>query len=355
MTVPVPPDSSPPSAEEPAGADPWAPPLIPGQGETPGRGEATAPAGATAPAPALAPAGPPAGAPGVPGVPYWPPYPMPMPAPQPRNGLGIAALVLGIVGVTLGLAVILFWLSWLPALLAVVFGAIGLGYVRKGVATNRAMALAGVILGVAGLLVSVGAGVFVVSRVNAVNEERRSAADAERARSEAATKAAQERAAKEKARIEAERKRIEAEKEKEAADERSRRLSFGQSYTYPDGLKVTMAAPEPYVPRGSVGEIPKDARIVQVRITVVNTGSAEVSLYGSGLPTVRDAKGNLVFTLIDGSGRMKILTKSLAPGEEADGLTAYALPGDAADPFSVRFDHGVGSEHKNVIWTGSPS
>ncbi|MFD4656234.1 hypothetical protein ACFWP2_11460 [Kitasatospora sp. NPDC058444] len=349
MTVPVPPDSSPPPAEEPAGADPWAPPLIPGQGETPRGGEATAPAPATAP-PVTAPA--PAGAPGVP---YWPPYPMPMPAPQPRNGLGIAALVLGILGVVLGLAVILFWLSWLPALLAVVFGAIGLGYARRGVATNRAMALAGVILGVTGLLVSVGAGVFVVSRVQTVKEERRAEADAERARSEAATKAAQERAAKEKARIEAERKRIEAEKEKEAADERARRLSFGQSYTYPDGLKVTMAAPEPYVPRGSVGEIPKDARIVQVRITVVNTGSAEVSLYGSGLPTVRDAKGGLVFTLIDGSGRMKILTRSLAPGEEADGLTAYALPADAADPFSVRFDHGAGSEHKNVIWTGPPS
>ncbi|WP_416875120.1 DUF4190 domain-containing protein [Kitasatospora sp. SC0581] len=351
MTVPVPPDSSPRPAEEPAAADPWAPP---GQGRD---AAPTVPGPGFGPAPAHAPAAGPGQIPGqapgqAPGAPYWPPYAMPAPAPQPRNGLGIAAMVLGIVGVVLGLTIILFWLSWLPALLAVVFGVIALGHVRKGLAANRAMALAGVVLGVTGLLVSVGTGVFVVNRVQEVHREQKAQAEAARIRFETATKAAEERAAKEKARIEAERQRLAAEQEKRAADERARRLSFGQSYTYPDGLKVTMAAPEPYVPRGGVGETPKDATIVQVRITVVNTGPAEVSLLGSGLPTVRDAKGNLVFTLIDGSGRMKILTKSLAPGEEATGLTAYALPAGAGDPFSVRFDHTMGTEYKDVIWTG---
>ncbi|MFJ3216549.1 hypothetical protein ACIPLC_11575 [Kitasatospora sp. NPDC086801] len=278
-----------------------------------------------------------------------------MPAPQPRNGLGIAAMVLGIVGTVLSLAVFFFWLSWLPALLAVVFGAIGLGYVRKGLATNRAMALAGVILGISGLLVSVGAGVIVVTRVQAANEERRAEENAARARADAATQAANERAAKERQRIEAERKRIEAEREKAAADERARRLSFGQSYTYGDGLKVTMAAPEPYVPRDTVSGTPKNATIIQVRITVVNTGSEDVSLYGSGMPIVKDAKGNLVFSLIDGSGRMKILNGSLAPGEEATGLSAYALPNSAADRFSVEFDYGSGWQRKDVLWSGSPS
>ncbi|MGW1177224.1 DUF4190 domain-containing protein [Kitasatospora sp. NPDC002543] len=335
MTVPAPPDSGPPSAAEPAGADPWAPP-------DPG----VAPTAAAPAAPGMPPGG-------APGGPYWPPYPMPTHAPQPRNGLGIAALVLGIVGVVLGLVIVLFWLSWLPALLALVFGAIGLGHARKGLATNRAMALAGVVLGITGLLVSVGTGVFVGVRVHAINKELKAEADDARARSEAATKAAQERAAKEKARLDAERQKYEAEQEKAAADERARHLPFGQSYTYPDGLKVTMAAPEPYTPRGAVGEVPKDAEVVQVRITVANTGPAEVSLYGSGMPTVKDAKGNLVFTLIDGSGRMKLLADSLAPGQEAVSLTAYALPADAG-PFTVRFDHTMGTDHRSVVWTGSP-
>ncbi|MEV0536862.1 DUF4190 domain-containing protein [Kitasatospora sp. NPDC050463] len=333
MTTPAPPDS-PQSAERPADTDPWAPPSPASGGGRQGV--------VTVPAPAAAP-----------GAPYWPPYPQP--APPPRNGLGTAAMVLGIVGTFLSLAVVLFWLSWLPALLAVIFGAIGLGYVRKGVATNRAMALAGVILGIAGLLVSVGAGVFVVAHVQAANEERRAEKDAERARTEAAIEAAEERAAKEKERIEAERKRIEAEREKAAADERARRLSFGQSYTYGDGLKVTMAKPEPYVPRQSVLPTPKDATIIQVKITVVNTGPAEVSLYGSGMPLVKDANGNLVFILTDGSGRMKLLTGSLAPGQEATSLSAYALPNGAAERFSVDFSYGSAGQRKNVSWSGPPS
>lgn len=313
MTIPAPPDS-PQSAGGPADGNPWAPPG-PGHGAAPGTG---------------------------PGVPYWAPYPIP--APQSRNGQGIAAMVLGIVGGVLSLVLVLFWLSWLPALLAVIFGAIGLRHVRKGLATNRAMALAGVILGVAGLLVSVGAGVFVVAQVQAVNKERRAEEDAARARAEAA----KERAAKEK-------ERIEAEREKKAADERARRLSFGQSYTYENGLKVTTAKPEPYVPSENVFEAPKNAKIIQVRITVVNTGSAEISLYGSGMPFVKDATGSLVFMLIDGSGRSKILAGSLAPGQEATGLSAYALPNGAADHFSVEFDYGSGLQRKDVIWSGPPS
>ncbi len=329
MTIPAPPDS-PQSAEGPADADPWAPP---GQGQGEGRDET-----------------PVQGAPPVqgvgPGVPYWAPYPVP--TQQPRNGLGIAAMVLGITGAVLSLTLILFWLSWLPALLAVIFGAIGLGLARKGLATNRAMALAGVILGVAGLLVSVGTGVFVVVHVQAVNKERRADENAARARFE-------EQAAREKERIDAANKRIAAEQEKRAADERARRLSFGQSYTYEDGLKVTMAEPEPYVPSETVFETPKNAKIIQVRITVVNTGSAELSLDGSGSPFIRDAKGNLVFTLIDGSGRMKLLSGPLTPGQEATGLSAYALPDGAADRFSVDFSYGTGLQRKNVIWTGPPS
>lgn len=347
MTTPAPPDS-PRSAEGPADTDPWAPPGPASGGERarPGAGPAAGArlrgAGGHRSCPAAAP-----------GAPYWPPYPLP--APPPRNGLGTAAMVLGIVGTLLGLAVVLFWLSWLPALLAVIFGAIGLGYVRKGLATNRGLALAGVILGVAGLLISVGAGVFVVAHLQAANEERQAEKNAARARTEAAIQAAEEQAAKERQRIEAERKRIEAEREKEAVDERARRLSFGQSYTYGDGLKVTMAKPEPYVPRDTVLPAPKNATIVQVRITVVNTGPAEVSLYGSGMPLVKDANGNLVFVLTDGSGRMKLLTGSLAPGQEATGLTAYALPNGAAERFSVDFSYGSGGQRKNVVWSGPPS
>ncbi|MFD8707819.1 hypothetical protein ACFV1W_35450 [Kitasatospora sp. NPDC059648] len=49
------------------------------------------------------------------------------------------------------------------------------------------------------------------------------------------------------------------------------------------------------------------------------------------------------------------MSGSLAPGQEATGVSAYALPNGAADTFSVEFDYGSGLERKNVIWTGAPS
>lgn len=70
--------------------------------------------------------------------------------PRPRNGLGTAALVLGIVGV------VLCWIpftGWALNILAVVFGAIGRKRAIGGQATNRSSAVAGLVLGVVGLAV----------------------------------------------------------------------------------------------------------------------------------------------------------------------------------------------------------
>lgn len=57
-----------------------------------------------------------------------------------RNGLGTAALVLGLVALPLCLLIG-------PAVLAIVFGVMGMRRAQRGEATNRGMALAGTILG----------------------------------------------------------------------------------------------------------------------------------------------------------------------------------------------------------------
>ena len=77
----------------------------------------------------------------------------------PRNGLGTAAMVLGIVGI------LTFWLLGLGALLgllAVIFGFIGRGRAKRGEASNGGMALTGIITGfvamaLLGILIAVGA------------------------------------------------------------------------------------------------------------------------------------------------------------------------------------------------------
>ena len=77
---------------------------------------------------------------------YYPP-----PAATPKNGLGIASLVVAIIalftvfgGIVLGVV-------------AVILGFLGRGRVQRGEATNGGVAIAGIVLGVLSILVSVAA------------------------------------------------------------------------------------------------------------------------------------------------------------------------------------------------------
>ncbi|MFD7610676.1 DUF4190 domain-containing protein [Streptomyces sp. NPDC059828] len=275
MTTPPPPGDQNPEGRKSAGRDPWEP-------------RPTAPAATQYPAPA-----------------QWSSYSAPVP--QPRNAMGVTALVLGIVGVVLGLVVILFWMSWLPALLAVVFGFVGLSHARKGLATNKAMALTGVVLGAVGLLFSVGGGVFAVVMVKDAADE---------ARASEASEAAAEKAAE--------------------AKEKARHLAFGESYMFENGLKVTVAKPEPFVPDEFVLGHAKGNKAVQVTVTVVNTSKKRLPVE-TGLPSVNDADGASAELVIDGSGRQKVITGYVLPGRQAVGKYAFSLPPDAADRVEVEF------------------
>ncbi|PSJ27848.1 hypothetical protein B7P34_15515 [Streptosporangium nondiastaticum] len=79
---------------------------------------------------------------GYPAAPFYVP-------PVPSNGMGLAALVLGIVGTVLAPTVVL---GVVLGVLAIVFGAVGRVKARKGEATNPGQALAGLVLGGVGLV-----------------------------------------------------------------------------------------------------------------------------------------------------------------------------------------------------------
>jgi hypothetical protein len=64
------------------------------------------------------------------------------PPQQGTNGMAIAALVLGII-----------WVFWLGSLLAVIFGHLALGQIKRSGQSGHGMALAGLILGYIGLAV----------------------------------------------------------------------------------------------------------------------------------------------------------------------------------------------------------
>lgn len=71
-------------------------------------------------------------------------------APAPNNGLGTAAMVIGIISVV---GFCMYGVNIILGILALIFGIIGLGRAKRGEATNRGMVLAGVILGPVGIVI----------------------------------------------------------------------------------------------------------------------------------------------------------------------------------------------------------
>lgn len=96
---------------------------------------------------------------------YEPPAPR---RPEPaRNGMGTTALVLGILACVLAFIPILGFVSYPLALLGIIFGLVGLRRASKGIATNRGVALAGLIASVLGFVLVIVATVAYVSAINA--------------------------------------------------------------------------------------------------------------------------------------------------------------------------------------------
>jgi len=88
-------------------------------------------------------------------------YSHPAASPTPSNGMGVTGLVTGIIGACLAWVPVL---GFLLGVLGVVFGGIGWFYATQGRATNKGMAVAGVVLGIFAvvfwpLLLVVGVGV----------------------------------------------------------------------------------------------------------------------------------------------------------------------------------------------------
>lgn len=84
--------------------------------------------------------------------------PMPIPdsqGPLPQNGMGTAALVMGILQ--------FFCLGVIGSILAIVFGRIGIQRADQGLATNRGTAKAGVILGIVGVAMQVAGVIYFIA------------------------------------------------------------------------------------------------------------------------------------------------------------------------------------------------
>lgn len=84
--------------------------------------------------------------------PYPPGYLPPPPPVAPKNGFGVAALVLAVVGL-LAVATVLAPIAL--GAIAVVAGAVGHGRAKRGTANNDGVAIAGIVLGALAIVVGV--------------------------------------------------------------------------------------------------------------------------------------------------------------------------------------------------------
>jgi membrane-bound ClpP family serine protease len=105
--------------------------------------------------------------PGPPGSGYDGAYPGVRPR---QNGLGTAALVLGVVGLVLVILILFSPLGVVLGLLAVIFGILGIMRVNRGEADNRGQAVTGLVTGalalVIGLFFAISIGTFFATNVN---------------------------------------------------------------------------------------------------------------------------------------------------------------------------------------------
>lgn len=118
-------------------------------------GQAPTPPGYAAPPPGYA--APPAGY-GASG-----PYGQPM-----QNGLGITALVLGLLSIPFGVIVV----GGVLGLVAVVLGFVGRGRAKRGQASNGGVALAGILTGILGILIAIGVVVAITLFANSSSVQK---------------------------------------------------------------------------------------------------------------------------------------------------------------------------------------
>ncbi|MBB4688616.1 DUF4190 domain-containing protein [Amycolatopsis jiangsuensis] len=95
----------------------------------------------------------------------------PQPPTPPKNGLGTAGFVLGLLGLIFSFIPIIGVVAWPLVILGIVFAAVGLTRIRAGKATNKGMAIAGLVLSVLGLVIAIVWTAVFAKAVDDVNTE----------------------------------------------------------------------------------------------------------------------------------------------------------------------------------------
>ncbi|MCF3963346.1 DUF4352 domain-containing protein [Streptomyces fuscigenes] len=252
-------------------------------------------------------------------------------APRARNGLGIAALILGLVGALSGLVPVLFWLAGVLGLIGLILGLAGQGRAKRGEATNKGVARIGALLGLVAMIVAVIGAVITFRAVgDAVDQiDKAAAGSSASAKPHAGSGADADKTGK----------TDKGDKADSGVGSKDKPLSAGDTAVYDDDLNVTIGAAQPYSPDDfAVGHKPGN-HAYKVTITIENKGK---KAYDATLTTVAARAGadgreaTEIFDNTVGEG----FTGQVLPGRKATAVFAFDAPG-AARSLTVQFSPGL--------------
>ncbi|MGN9795765.1 DUF4190 domain-containing protein [Streptomyces sp. NPDC054847] len=250
---------------------------------------------------------------------YTQPQPGQFAAPTPaRNGLGTAALVLGIIGLVFAIIPFLFWIGTILCLIALILGIVGRGRAKRGEATNKGVALAGTVLGLLGIVVSVIIGIVTVMAVDDAVDEINKAV--ENTAPKDTTAGGTDGAA-----------------EGDAPKEEGKSLAADETSVYDDDVQVTVSAPKPYTPGEFAIGHTKGNKAYQVTITIENAGKEK---FDTSLVTA-DAR----------AGKDGVTAEQIFDDKAGTGFEGTILPGKKA---TVTFAFDAPADAKNLTVEVSP-
>ncbi|MFE7617525.1 DUF4190 domain-containing protein [Streptomyces sp. NPDC057496] len=231
-----------------------------------------------------------------------------------RNGLGIAALVLGVIGAVSGLIPLLFWLAGVLGVIALVLGLAGRGRTKRGEATNKGVTTFGAALGLVSLILAVVGAVITFKAVDdAVN-------DIDKALSET-TASAKPKPGGDSA------KGGDAAGKDEKKDT-AEALEAGDSAVYDDDLTVTVGDATSYTPDEYAAGHTKGNKAYRVAVVIENSGKEK---FDSALVNVTARAGKegvdaeQIFDDKVGAG----FSGTVLPGKKVTVQFAFDAPADA--------------------------
>ncbi|MDF6020570.1 DUF4352 domain-containing protein [Streptomyces sp. JH34] len=246
--------------------------------------------------------------------PQQPYAPVHAPGTRPaRNGLGIAALVLGIIGSVSGLIPLLFWLAGILGLIALILGLSGRGRVKRGEATNKGVTTFGAALGLLALILSVVGAVITFKAV----DDAVDSIDKELSGSSASARpGGADRSTKGEAATDVD------------APEKDQALAEGDAAVYDDGLEVTVNAPAAYTAGEYAIGHTKGNKAYTVTVVIENKGKEK---FDASLVSLEARAGE------DGVDAEQIFDEKIGegfagtvlPGKKITAEYAFDAPADA--------------------------